>query len=72
MTKQKALAKAAVFALVKRSASSLSEEEALTIFDLPNTNTAARLYRHNNERREPCESHPPARASSSIAEEPKQ
>ena len=43
VTKQKALAKAAVFARMKRSAASLSEEEALKIFDLPNTNTAARL-----------------------------
>ena len=42
VTKQKELAKAAVFALMKRSASSLSEEEALKI-NLPNTNTAARL-----------------------------
>ena len=42
----------------------------LKIFDLPNTNTAARLQRHNNERREPCENHPPAHASFSIAEEP--
>ena len=40
---QKIESKAAVFALMKRSASSLSEEEALNIFDLPNTNTAARL-----------------------------
>ena len=39
VTKQKALAKAAVFALMKRSASSLSEEEARKIFDLPNTRT---------------------------------
>ena len=70
VTKQKALAKAAVFARMKRSAASLSEEEALKIFDLPNKNTAARLWRHNNERREPCENHPPAHASSSIAEEP--
>ena len=40
--KQKALSKAGVFALMKRSAASLSEEEALTIRDLPNANTAAR------------------------------
>lgn len=32
VTKQKALAKASVFALMKRSATSLSEEEARTIF----------------------------------------
>ncbi len=42
-TKQMALAKATVFALMKSSAASLSEEEALTISDLPNTNSAARL-----------------------------
>ena len=42
VTKQKALSKAGVFALMKRSAASLSEEEALAIFDLPDTNTAAR------------------------------
>ena len=70
VTKEKALSKAGVFALMKRSAASLSEEEALTIRDLPNTNTAARLWQHDNERRETCENHPPARASSSIAEEP--
>ncbi len=42
VTKQKALSKAGVFALMKRSAASLSEEEALTIFDLPDTDAAAR------------------------------
>ena len=42
VTKQKALTKAAVFALMKRSAASHSEEEALTIFDLPDTDAAAR------------------------------
>ena len=30
----------------------------------------SRLWRHNNERREPCENHPPAHASSSIVEAP--